>query len=248
MRDPLRSQPNRTYWAIVGSGVIGTLIILLHTYRFGVGLDPDSVAYISAARNLLNANGLTLYDGRPYLLFPPLFPVLLSLVGVFGFDPADIAKYLNAILFGLIVFVSGLWLRNHISSRVLLALGIAVLLISTPLISVAARAWTEALFIFLAIMAIMEAAKSQKNGANRNLLISGTFAGLSFLTRFVGITVIGTCVLLILLNRDASPQRRIAKVSIYSITSAAPTFIWISRNFLISIGLPLCLPAAMVPP
>ena len=117
---------------------------------------------------------------------------------------------------------------------VVLLFGIAVLLISTPLISVAARAWTEALFIFLAIMAIMEAAKFQKNGANRNLLISGTFAGLSFLTRFVGITVIGTCVLLILLNRDASPQRRIAKVSIYSITSAAPTFIWISRNFLIS--------------
>ena len=92
--------------AAVTLGVLGSLLILLATSRYGVGLSPDSASYIAAARSLLAGRGYLDYNGDPMVLFPPLYPTLIALGSLIWPDPIFVARYVNAASFGLIVFFS----------------------------------------------------------------------------------------------------------------------------------------------
>ena len=92
-------------------GFIGAITILLLTSRHGTGLTPDSVAYISAARNLAEGNGFLTYNGLHLVVQPPLYPIMLAFVKkVILIDPQISAGYVNAVLFGFIIYLSGLLL------------------------------------------------------------------------------------------------------------------------------------------
>ncbi|MDQ1331246.1 MAG: hypothetical protein QG578_1514 [Thermodesulfobacteriota bacterium] len=57
--------------------VAGALVVFFGTSQFGIGISPDSVNYISCARELIRGNGFLSYEGTPFTLWPPLYPVLL---------------------------------------------------------------------------------------------------------------------------------------------------------------------------
>jgi len=64
---------------------MGTCTIILLTSRFGVGVLPDSVYYISVARHIADGTG---YDGYYFVLQPPLYPLLLAAIEkIFFIDP-----------------------------------------------------------------------------------------------------------------------------------------------------------------
>ena len=60
--------------ALVFFALLGVILVFLSTSRYGAGLSPDSVGYISIARNLITGAGFTSYDGSPLIVQPPLFP------------------------------------------------------------------------------------------------------------------------------------------------------------------------------
>jgi len=99
-------------------GLIGFSIIFL-ACRYGIGLNVDSVAYISAARNLLAGSGITLYDGSALVVQPLLYPVTLALIALlFQEDPLCIALLLNALLFGLIIYIAGHLFFKHLGNSI----------------------------------------------------------------------------------------------------------------------------------
>ena len=63
----------------------GALVVFFGTSRFGIGISPDSVNYISCARELIKGNGFISYDGTPFTLWPPLYPTLLGILGLLGY-------------------------------------------------------------------------------------------------------------------------------------------------------------------
>jgi hypothetical protein len=75
----------------------------LYMTPYGAAVSPDSVKYITSARNLADGNGLLqLADNGelvPLTLWAPLYPVLLSAGALIGVDPWEFGRYLNAILF-----------------------------------------------------------------------------------------------------------------------------------------------------
>lgn len=99
-----------TYYklTLVLLALVGAILILLSTSRYGAGLSPDSVGYIGTARNLITGAGFISYGGSPTVEWPPLYPALLALVGgTFETDPLLLANVVNALIFGLIVYVGG---------------------------------------------------------------------------------------------------------------------------------------------
>ncbi len=88
-------------------GLLGAALVLLRVATYGVGLIWDSIIYISVTRNLLEGEDFIQFSGDHYVLWPPLFPMLLALASLHVFDPHDVAGFVNAAAFGLTLFVSG---------------------------------------------------------------------------------------------------------------------------------------------
>ena len=79
-------------------GLTGTILSLLSTSLFGSGLSPDSVYYISIARNIAAGNGFVTFMGAPMIEWPPLYPLILAIPGIlFKIDPLISAPYIGAI-------------------------------------------------------------------------------------------------------------------------------------------------------
>ncbi len=89
----------------IAAAIFATIIAILATGPFGVGISPDSVAYISAARNLLIDGTLRTFDSEPLVSWPPAFPALIAVPGLIEVDARKAARFTNAIILGLIVFV-----------------------------------------------------------------------------------------------------------------------------------------------
>lgn len=105
----LAISPRSTHKLILAVlAIIGVAGVLVATSQYDAGLSPDSVGYISVARSLASGQGFQTWLGAPMTAWPPLYPFLLSLPMVtLGIDPLSNAHVLNAILFGLIIYFSG---------------------------------------------------------------------------------------------------------------------------------------------
>ncbi len=91
------------------AALAATILVVISTIPHGIGVSTDSIRYISVARNLSAGDGFTTFDAAPLTLHPPLFPAILSFLNLlFGIDPFEGARFLNAAVFGLIVCLSRL--------------------------------------------------------------------------------------------------------------------------------------------
>ncbi len=219
---------------LIAVAVLGGGLVLARGATDGVRLLPDSIDYIAAARNLVAGEGLgDLPDGRPYDLWPPLYPVLLAAGGFSVADPHDVAGPLNAIAFGLIVFVAGCWLRTRIRSRFLFVWGCLALALALPLTSIASWAMSEPLFILFALLALIRAEACLRDGGRSSLAWAVVFTALACLTRYMGVAVLVAVAALLLLQRERTPGERLKRAALYAIPAFIPLGLWLARNVLV---------------
>jgi hypothetical protein len=77
----LQGSGRRWWFAVAILALAGTGLVLLSTAKYGAGISPDSTAYFDVARNLLAGKGLVFHAGGPLVIYAPLYPILLALVG-----------------------------------------------------------------------------------------------------------------------------------------------------------------------
>jgi hypothetical protein len=216
-------------------GFVGASIILILTSHYGTGLTPDSVAYISAARNLSEGNGFLTYNGTHLVAQPPLYPILLAVIKkIFFIDPVISAGYVNAILFGLIIYFSGLLLFRYLKSFALVLLGTVFVLISYVLVQTSLMALTEPLFIFLVILVIYFFEKYQSKKDFVSFFLFSISVAMACLTRYTGITIVLTGVICICLWGKGSSKEKFLHSLVFIIITIIPVGIWILRNYVIS--------------
>ena len=213
-------------------GMLGTSIILLRTHTWGVGIGSDEAQYLSMAKNFAEGKGFTNYEGKHLSSWPPLFPATLAVGVFFGLDAPDAARFLNATAFGLIVFLSGLYLSRRVESR-LLALGVAMaLLMSPPLLSVFSDALTDGPFLLLVLLSLITLDGHLDSGRRSALIWAAVFALLSVLTRYVGALVMAVGVLMLLAGRTG--RGSVKNVVIYVLVTTLPISAWMVRNVVVS--------------
>lgn len=215
-------------------GTLGILLILLGTSRYGVGLSPDSATYIAAARSLLIGRGYLNHSGAPVFEFPPFYPTLIALGTLVWPDSISVARYVNALSFGLIVFLSSRWLTRHSDSVLAALIGSLFVLLSVPLISVSVFAWTECVFILCTLLFLLQIGRYRDSGKDLDVVLAAVFAALAFLTRYIGFTVILTGAALVLLHRHSSLSHKVRHALLFLLLSIAPTVPWLLRNRLSS--------------
>ena len=213
--------------------ILGTILVLFRQVPYGAGITGDTVAYISTARNLLEENRFVIWNGNHYTGHPPLFPLLLALIGIFGHDPLESAGRLNAVVFGLTIFVSALYLRRRIQSRFLLLWTSVALVASWPLATVCFWAQTEASFIFFTILSLFSFDRFLDTGNRPSLVRAAIFTALACLDRYVGVTIVGSMALLLWQRRGIAVREKIGDSLVYTIIAMFPLSLWFLRNFLL---------------
>ena len=219
---------------LAACGVLGAALVLAREIDYGVGLGRDAVEYLSVARNLLAGNGFTRFFGGVYKAFPPLYPVMLAVGSLGVFDPREVAGPLNAVLFGLTIFVAGQYLRRRLEFRALALWGSLALALSLPLGEMASRAMSETAFILFATLALMQADEYLQSGKGAALQLAAVFSALACLTRFMGVTVVATTGMLLLFQRGVSAAEKAKRITGYTLISLGPVLLWMLRTTLLT--------------
>lgn len=234
-----RRRPDPTILPVLsGLAVLGVLAVLLAT-RSGIGLSPDSVAYIDGARRLARGDGFTSgFTGHidPITHWPPLYPTVLAGIALLGIDPLAGARVLAPLLFGANVFVAGWLVRRHGSGEILPAAASSLLVLAAAgLLQVHAWAWSEPLFLLLGTLGLHHLAVYLAHPhAHRRLIAAAALIGFATLTRYLGIALIIAGGVAIVWLASGRWFRRGGDALLFVVVSMAPLAFWVLRNVLLT--------------
>ena len=224
------SLPHRIYGylLIILLSLIGIAIVGYSTV-WGAALSDDSYYYISSARNLLASRGFDLVPN-----FPPLLPLLLSLIGLFKVDPLISIRWVNALLFGLNIYLIARIVYTLTESYMFSLLGAFIALISSTLIMVHSWAMSEALYICLTLAGIWIYTLGHEKSSWNIPLFTGLCFGLAAATRYIGLSLLFAGGIFWLVEAGKTNQIRIRNAMIFSVAGVIPLLLWIIRNKIVA--------------
>ena len=220
---------------IVLIALLGTAHILVRTSTYGAALSNDAIFYLSVAESLAAGEGLLSPSGWQMAGVAPFFPMAMAFLSLFGIEPVDGGRFLNAAAFGLLILVSGLWLSRRLDSQPT-ALGAAVaVMTSLPLAHAASTLLSEPLFILFTLLALMplESFLHRRSGTPA-LVLSALFAALAALTRYMGVALIICAVLILLARRDTPVRERLKDALAFGAISSLPLAAVLARDYLVA--------------
>ena len=227
---------------LVSVAFLGALHVLIRSFNSGPNLDRelDSLIYISVADSLVTGDGITTFSGHSSALWPPFYSISIALVGFLGVDSVYAGLLVNAVAFGFVIFGTGIWLRKYTGSQALAIGGAVTVMTSYSLTWLSSNVLSESLFICLTLLALAQLGRliGSENYRQSAIVWSAVFAALAVVTRYMGITIILTAVILILMHTRLSLSRRLKYVAAYCGISIALLTLWMFRNWLV-IGHPI---------
>lgn len=238
LRRPDRPRLGPALPVFVGLAVLGVGAILLATTR-GIGTSPDSSVYATVARNIAAGDGITFFShaGEPLPLvhYPPLYPLILWFASLPFGDPVVAARWLHAALFGgnvaLAAFVAYRSTDRALAPAALAGLAVVT---SVDMLEVHAMLWSEGLFLFLALVALILLVEYLERPTSTRLLAASVLAGLALFAKYPAAAVVLTGVVAIAAGRRAPAATRLRDGAVFLAISVLPTSLWIARNVLLT--------------
>jgi hypothetical protein len=212
---------------------LGFIIIFVFTRHGGIGIEPDSVVYFSAADNLHVHGTLTDYMNKPVVEFPALYPAFLCGISIIsGLSPIAFAPLLNALLFAVIIFLSG-WIMEYFLFRSVWYKRaiLSCIVLSPGLLEVYSMMWSETLFILLIFLFLIAMHQYFQSYSRKMLIVVAVIASLASITRYAGIVIIATGGILLLLDMKMPWRRKIINLFFYAVISPLPLIVNLIRNY-----------------
>lgn len=230
----------RTRLLLVVLSLLGATTILISTSRYGAGISPDSVAYVSVARSLVEGRGFVDYHGALLALWPPLYPALLAVISLISrLDPLTCAPVVNAVLFAALIGLSGLLFAQYVTrSSALVLLGAASVLVSRTLFNSSVSAMSEPLFICCVLLLLLSARRYGRDANMASLMVMSFSAAAAPLIRYVGLIVIPVGAVMVLSRGRTRPKTRLLHLAGFLCISTAPLVAWVMWGYLRTGGPP----------
>ncbi|MFD2871435.1 hypothetical protein ACFS5N_03075 [Mucilaginibacter ximonensis] len=203
------------------AAVIGFYAIHLFTSYSGVGISPDSIMYASTATNIQAHWSLMTFNETPLVFFPVFYPAFLALIQfITRVDPFTAGSVINSCLFAAVILITGWMLAKFIThSRIYKILILIAIILSPALLQIYSFLWSETLFILLVMLFILNYHHYLQKQTTGRLLIIALVAALACITRYAGITLIGTGALMLLLDAKLSKQKKIKHILLFCFLS-----------------------------
>ena len=214
------------------AGAIGFFIIQVFAHHGGIGVSPDSVTYISSARNFLEGRGLIGFDNQPLVVFPALYPLFLATVSfITRLDPVTYGAIMNGLLFALLLYLCGSIMNGfHYFSLWYKRIILSCLVLSPSLLEIYSMLWSETLFILLTILFFIAVKNYFRTHTVPSLIWVSVIVSLACVTRFAGVALVGLGGMLIILDRHEKFATKIFHVIAFTIIAGSLLFINIIRN------------------
>jgi hypothetical protein len=173
--------------------IIGAVVLfamLVGSTRYGLGLSPDSTAYLKAADGLLKGQGLAFASVQ----WPPLYPLVLAGFGYLGDgDIITSARVLHGLLIATNFVLTACLLVQCIRFRPALAYLVAFLIsLHEVLIWVGFYVWSEPLLISFVLLDLLLIRFYLVEQSNKTHILEAALIGIAtmaVMTRYVGINV-----------------------------------------------------------
>ncbi len=225
--------------SLVLLGALGAALFLWGTAPHGIGIRTDSVAYLWSAKDLARGIGLGTLDAfghfKPLNHFPPLYPILLAAFEGFKIDGMVGARWLGALFVVLLIFLFGLLISRLTNSSFWFpTIGVLVLLSMPAFWETNLYAMTEPLYLTCSLAGFICLDNYSTTSKRRWLLIAALLFGASFLTRYIGISVIAVGLLFLLFQKKIEARYKLLDSVILGSISVIPMLIWLVRNKLLT--------------
>ncbi len=218
---------------LISISILG-MAAVFHQTRFGPYAGGDSVRYVMTAANLGDGYGYTRTSGGgehiPETGFPPFFSLVLAVVGIVSSDLFAVSRWMNAILFGLNVFVVGILIYRNTSSPWPSLIGASLVMVTRYQVIIHSSVMSEGLFILLMLLTLYCLSWYLDSYKYPILVAAAILAALGTLTRFVGFALVATGATGLLLLSSTSWKRRAGDMVMYCAISFLPVLIWLRRN------------------
>lgn len=222
--------PRRRF--MIGFGLFAAVLLLWLT-RFGLGVTPDGVDYVSAARGLLAGKGFLNQWHGIYRHWPPLYPIVLAVLRLVSRDLLDVARIFQVVGYGLLVAMAAGVLWQDLRRRFVAVLGALLVVVCLPVIGMSAKLASEPLYILLSVAVVYLYPRARARDVDRDLLWIAVPAGLAAIQRYVGVAIIAAVCLYLLLEIDSGTlRRRFRRAVRFGAMASAPFFVWIVRNII----------------
>jgi hypothetical protein len=222
---------------VAGLSLVTVVFVLVATSR-GPGITPDSVGYVAAARSLVATGELLYWDGGPFVLWPPLMPLLLGLGLRAGIDPQVTAVLLNCSAGVTSVMLTWLIAKRLLPSGILPVLPAAAVALSLATLRNNQMLWSEPLFAALALAALYTLVRIQEDGPRHvNVAVLVTLVSLAGTTRFLGLFLIPLAAIGVWLAALPSGRgRALVLGALAGVLSATGSVAVVLRNLSLDVG------------
>ncbi len=184
---------------------------------------------MGTARGLVDGQGYSSPPGSPPVgNFPPLFSLVLAGVGLFGPDPLTVARFVNPVVFGLLVLVVGLVARRLTGSLPLALAAQLLVLAGADFLAYATSALSEPLFLLLSVLALAAVAGFLSVRRRSLLLAAALLAAAACLTRYVAVAVIAAGAAGLVLLSDRALRRAWRSAFAFAAVAVAPLLGWLA--------------------
>jgi hypothetical protein len=201
---------------------------------YGLGVSPDSTQYLSAAQNLADGRGLVVHWWArgvvPLTHFPPLVPVAIGSLVSAGFELARAAQVMNGIALAVTVWITFLMTQRSTGSVFAPFCAALAVALSRDVLEVHAMVWSEPLYTVLSMTALFLVIRLLRDDQWWILALAAIVAGLTIITRYVGIALVGTCGLSILLFAQGPFRRRFLRAAAFGVVALLPVIALFARN------------------
>ena len=218
------------------AAAIGFAIIQVFSHHSGIGVSPDSVTYISAARNLYAGRGLIGFDNQSMVVFPAFYSIFLAtMIFITRLDPVIFGSVMNGLLFAILLYLCGAIMNGfYFFSRWYKRILLSCLVLSPCLLEIYSMLWTETLFILLLIFFMIAIRNYFQKHTTGSLIAVSVIVAFACVTRYAGVALMCTGGLLLILDGKIKSGKKIINVIIFSIISNSLLFLNIARNISVS--------------
>ncbi|TAF49445.1 MAG: hypothetical protein EAZ62_09225, partial [Sphingobacteriia bacterium] len=177
---------------------LGLFLFWAYTQHSGLGISPDSVAYLSTAEHLLSGKGGVDFSGQALVLFPLGYPFFLALVlGLLPFATPSILLWTNALLWASYLVGLRKILHEIFPAAWLVRYSVLLVAATSPaLLEVFTMVWSETLFLWVTQLFLWAAYQHGKASPSRwqNLWfwVMTVCAAAGLFTRFAGLSLVIT--------------------------------------------------------
>ena len=226
----------KTHWDALIASAFAFIWIAFYTSHGGIGISPDSVAYLSTANHFSDSFQFTDYNNLPLVNFPLGYPLLLGLVKIIFFtEVITAAPILNGLLLAAVLYTSSyLLLRANIKNSFFRLLMLCFILSSPGILEVYTMLWSETVFVLLVLFFIVAFDQYLISEKTNWLLIAAIIASLACSVRYVGITLLMTGGLHILLYFQFNWRTKLKHIGLLAFVGCSLPLLNIIRNKLLT--------------